>query len=275
MNGRTQDLRFPLYALAVHAAIALLLIVSPKPKSIDIAPSRSFHSVMLAHLASPTRPMPTLPAVAPAPTPAPAPHPIPTVVTPPAPIHGATGRVRESTAASPHPADYASAPVLGQKSKDRVVMHPKVRAGVAIDRRQAAQELQEIAQEAASLDAQAKKAAQDAEERAQAAQIAAQKQDAENQALVQRYQQRIIALIHDHWQEPLCARPDMLIVLRLQLLPDGSIVSSLPLQPNACLSLSVQSALGSIDRLPVPSDPVLFERYFRSFKLRFTPNDEP
>ncbi len=275
MNWQTRELRFPLYALAVHVAVVLLLLVSPRVKPVDISTSRSFHSVMLAHLASPTRPMSALPPIAPAPTPAPAPHPIPTVVTPPAPIHGATGRVRESTAASPHPADYASAPVLGHKSKDRVVMHPKVRAGVAIDRRQAAQELKEIDQEAASIDQQAQKAAQDALERAQAAQIAAQKQADENQALVQRYQQRIIALIHAHWQEPLCAHPDMVIVLRLQLLPDGSIVSSLPLQPNACLSLSVQSALGSIDRLPVPRDPVLFERYFRSFKLRFTPDDSP
>ncbi len=269
MMGQPGQLRFFAYALLLHGLLAMLLMLSPRPSLPEPDESAAIHAVMLAHIARPALPAPA-PAMKP-PKPVVAPPP----ATPPAPRHGATGQLHESTAASPRPADYKSNPVQGRKSRDQVNLHPHPHAGVAVDKAQAEQELQEIDAEAAHLSQSERQAAQDAAERAQAERLAAQRQAQQNQALINSYKQRIIAIIHQHWQEPLCARPDMFIVLRLQLLPDGSVVSVIPLQNNACLNLSVQSAIGSIDRLPVPSDPLVFESNFRSFKLRFTPNDTP
>ncbi|NNM52510.1 MAG: cell envelope integrity protein TolA [Pseudomonadales bacterium] len=270
-----------LLALLVHVGILLLLVSSPAFSPPEVDNTSNIQAVMMAHVAHTAQKTPTT-TVAPT-TPASVVHPqaSPHHTTPPPPIHGEAGVVQHITPPAPVPQrpEVTASQVQGPRSPDRVPAIKRPRPS-HIDQHQADQELKDIDQEASQLDAQQKTAAIKAAQAVQDAQVQseanrlAQQQQAQLQAnLINAYRNRIIALIKQHWTQPLCADPSMSVLLRLQLLPDGTVVNVTSIKPNSCLDLSVRNAIDSVARLPVPEDPVLFEHYFRSTTLRFRPLD--
>ncbi len=271
-----------LLALMVHVGILLLLIATPTFSPPEVDSSSTIQAVMMAHVAQAPQKTPTstqAPAI-----PAPVAPPQATKLhpsTPPPPIHGEAGIVQHITPPAPAPqrAEITASKVQGPRSPDRVPAIKRPRPS-HIDRHQADQELKDIEQEANQLDTQQKQAAlkaaqdaQDAQEQSEANRLARQQQAQQQANLINVYRNRIIALIKQHWIQPLCADPSMYVLLQLQLLPDGTVVNVTSLKPNSCLDLSVRNAIDSVARLPVPDDPVLFEHYFRTTKLRFRPLD--
>ncbi len=265
-----------LLALLVHVLLLLLLsshfsaTKMPEPNQ-----NSAFASVMLAHVVHHAAPTPT-----PVPAPKPVPEPKHTQPPPlPHPVHGAAGMVKP-TAQPLKPKQKAQLHAeeqVGPRTPDRVPAEKKPQTGIAkphppkprIDQKQADAELQDIQQEAQQLNAEAQQAAEEAAVNRMAAQANNKQQSKE----LDTYKLRIINAIRQHWIQPLCAQADMFVVLKLQLLPDGSVVSVQMLQPNSCLNLSVRNAIDEVDHLPVPQDTDLFEHYFRSLTLRFRPLD--
>ncbi len=115
-----------------------------------------------------------------------------------------------------------------------------------------------------------------------ARQVASQKaqQDA---ALQSAAEARIVAehtrLIQDalrpRWSRPPGARNGMQTVLRITLLPGGEVldVQLVKSSGDAAFDHSAENAVRLAGRLPVPSDPVVFNKNFRRFTFTFKPED--
>jgi colicin import membrane protein len=90
---------------------------------------------------------------------------------------------------------------------------------------------------------------------------------------------RFIALIRrrveSRWHIPPKSR-GLKVVLRINLLPSGerSRVQVVSSSGNKAFDTSALNAVNSVRVFPVPSDPVLFDRYFRSFLQSFSPPEE-
>ena len=87
----------------------------------------------------------------------------------------------------------------------------------------------------------------------------------------------IRAAIEDNWSRPPSARRDMEVVLRLQLIPTGEVVSVTVVKSsgNEAFDTSAINAVKKAGRFPEVADvpqPV-FERHLRSFQLVFRPED--
>lgn len=178
------------------------------------------------------------------------------------------------------PLKEAAHPQAKETAPAKPVPPPKITPH--IDQQEADAEMAAIQQEADSAaKAAAQKLKQEQQARQQAAEDAAVRQEAEQLAgqersrdearIIDAYRDRIQRRIRQAWRAPPCARNDMSMILSLSLLPDGTVVSVTPQQKNTCLELSVESAIRSVGRLPVPTDPVIFDRHFRSFPMRFRP----
>jgi colicin import membrane protein len=86
---------------------------------------------------------------------------------------------------------------------------------------------------------------------------------------------QIRARISQVWRYPPSARPDMEVVVRIQLVPTGEVinVSIINSSGNEALDRSVLAAVNRAQPLPVPKEIRLFEQQFRNFVMAFRPED--
>ncbi len=91
----------------------------------------------------------------------------------------------------------------------------------------------------------------------------------------QEYIAAIQQAISRNWIRPPSARTGMMVTLRINLLPGGELnnVNVVESSGNPAFDRSAMAAVQKAGRLPVPSDPVKFDRDFRSFSVRFNPED--
>jgi len=94
---------------------------------------------------------------------------------------------------------------------------------------------------------------------------------------VQRYSAAIQNEIYRRWSRPASARRDMELLLSIRLLPSGDIVGVTVKESsgNDALDRSAVNAVKRAQRFDFvrEMDLKLFESYFRSFDLRFSPQD--
>jgi len=95
--------------------------------------------------------------------------------------------------------------------------------------------------------------------------------------LAMAYTDSIRAAIEDNWSRPPSARRDMEVVLRLQLIPTGEVVSVSVVRSsgNEAFDTSAINAVKKAERFPEVADAPqqVFERHLRSFQLVFRPED--
>ena len=92
---------------------------------------------------------------------------------------------------------------------------------------------------------------------------------------VQEFLGLIQQTISRNWIRPPSARTGMVVTLRINLLPGGELnsVNVIESSGNPAFDRSAVAAVQKAGRFPVPSDPAKFDRYFRSLKLHFNPED--
>lgn len=92
---------------------------------------------------------------------------------------------------------------------------------------------------------------------------------------VQEFIGLIQQTISRNWVRPPSARTGMVVTLRINLLPGGELnsVNVIESSGNPSFDRSALAAIQKAGRFPVPTDPAKFDRYFRSLKLRFNPED--
>lgn len=92
---------------------------------------------------------------------------------------------------------------------------------------------------------------------------------------VQTYTALLIEHVEQHWSRPPGTRKGMVVELQIQLVPTGEIVrvSLANSSGNPAFDRSAELAIRKASPLPVPTDPVLFERYFRNITFVFNPKD--
>lgn len=95
--------------------------------------------------------------------------------------------------------------------------------------------------------------------------------------LAMAYTDAIRGAIEDNWSRPPSARRDMEVVLRLQLIPTGEVVSVSVVRSsgNEAFDTSAINAVKKAARFPEVADAPqqVFERHLRSFQLVFRPED--
>jgi colicin import membrane protein len=135
----------------------------------------------------------------------------------------------------------------------------------------AEQQAFEQAQEESLLEALAVEQQQRSIEKA----MAEEQQARKNVAITNEIAAQIEAKISQVWSYPPSARPDMEVVVRIQLIPTGEVinVSIITSSGNEALDRSVLAAVSRAQPLPVPKDIRLFEQQFRNFIMPFRPED--
>lgn len=90
-----------------------------------------------------------------------------------------------------------------------------------------------------------------------------------------QYQALIKQTVTRYWRRPPSARNEMEVMLALELLPGGELknVKVHRTSGDKAFDNSAVLAVQNAGRFSVPPDPVLFDRHFRSFKIRFKPGD--
>ena len=81
--------------------------------------------------------------------------------------------------------------------------------------------------------------------------------------------------VGDYWQFPPNVRGDEEVTLQVVCVPTGQVISVTVVNSsgNTALDRSVEQAVYKASPLPVPEDIVLFEQNFRSFKIKFRPEN--
>jgi colicin import membrane protein len=92
---------------------------------------------------------------------------------------------------------------------------------------------------------------------------------------VQTFAQGIYQLIIANWSRPPSARNGMETKLMVDLVPTGSVVgvTIVSSSGNAAFDRSAELAVRKAAKFDVPSDPAVFERYFRKLPITFNPGD--
>lgn len=93
--------------------------------------------------------------------------------------------------------------------------------------------------------------------------------------VVADYMARMQREIIRRWNRPPGARSGMTTVLRIQLFPGGELqnVELVKSSGDAAFDRAAENAVRLAGRLPVPTDPALFNRSFRQFTFTFDPRD--
>ena len=92
---------------------------------------------------------------------------------------------------------------------------------------------------------------------------------------VQRHVAAMVAHIEHFWSRPLSARNGMSVKVRIRMVPTGDLVGT-ALIASSGDDIFDRSALQAIEQaapLPVPADIRLFDQYFRTLQLVFSPQD--
>lgn len=89
------------------------------------------------------------------------------------------------------------------------------------------------------------------------------------------YVARIKQTIIQNWSRPPSARNGMQALLKVHLVPDGEVVAVTVAKSsgNSAFDRSAVLAVQKAQSFDVPSDPRLFEKYFRTFEVLFRPED--
>ena len=97
----------------------------------------------------------------------------------------------------------------------------------------------------------------------------------EEAAAVADISTQIRNLVQSVWRQPPSAKHTDEVVLRITLVPTGEVtdVFLVSSSGNPALDRSVEQAVWKVAKLPVPKDPVLFEKQFRQFNFLFRPED--
>lgn len=92
---------------------------------------------------------------------------------------------------------------------------------------------------------------------------------------IMQYKALIQQTMKRYWARPPSARNDMVVDLGISLLPGGEVKSVVidRSSGNSAFDNSAVQAVQKAGRFSVPSDPILFDRHFRHFKMRFKPDD--
>ncbi|HEX6591097.1 MAG TPA: cell envelope integrity protein TolA, partial [Moraxellaceae bacterium] len=109
----------------------------------------------------------------------------------------------------------------------------------------------------------------EAEKSAQAARATA------DLAIRDKYQRLINQRVVTKWNRPLTARNGMVTTLRITVLPGGEVgnVVTVKSSGDAAFDASAEEAVRKSSPLPVPTDPTVFNQYFRVITLKFNPED--
>lgn len=152
----------------------------------------------------------------------------------------------------------------------------------------AEQDKKEAAQKAAE---KKKQEQQRADERAlmetlleeQLAQVAAAKEAQEKArkegervtAVAASFTDQIKAHISSYWSYPSNVNPSQEVTVQIRLVPTGEVIQVVIVKSsgNAALDRSVEQAISKASPLPVPKEMLVFEKNFRSFTLKFRPEN--
>ncbi len=104
-----------------------------------------------------------------------------------------------------------------------------------------------------------------------------EQQAAADADLIQSYNSIINDRVSQNWSRPPSARNGMSVVLRIQLVPTGNVISveTLTSSGDSAFDRSAERAVKKAERFPELKDmPArVFERYYRNFNLKFIPED--
>ncbi|WP_320820692.1 cell envelope integrity protein TolA [Thalassolituus sp.] len=146
-------------------------------------------------------------------------------------------------------------------------------------------------EKSAKEQAQREKAAQAAAEQAlleqmaleeASAEMARQEAAAKKVADIERSKQiaadsqtQIRLKIESVWQYPPAVQPDQEVIMKLVLVPTGQVIQAQVVKTsgNAALDRSVEQAIYKASPLPVPQDIRVFEQNFRTFTMKFRPEN--
>lgn len=150
---------------------------------------------------------------------------------------------------------------LNQKKKDQQKKEQERKEQLAFEQ----------AQEAALLEALAQEEQQRSMEKA----LAEEQRSTEEAAITDDIVAQIQAKIYQTWRYPPSARPQMTVLVSIQLVPTGEVinVSITKGSGNEAVDRSVLGAVKRAAPLPVPKDSRLFEQKFRNFSMEFSPKD--
>lgn len=92
---------------------------------------------------------------------------------------------------------------------------------------------------------------------------------------IQQFIAGIMQTVANNWSRPPSSRTGMVVTLRITLLPGGELndVNVIESSGNPAFDRAAVVAVQKAERFVVPDDPVKFDRYFRSLKLKFNPDD--
>ena len=105
--------------------------------------------------------------------------------------------------------------------------------------------------------------------------LADEQQAQKNTAITNDIVSQIQAKIYEAWRYPPSARPEMEVMVRINLVPTGEVIQVIleKSSGNQALDRSVLAAVKRAQPLPVPKDSRLFEQQFRNFVMSFRPED--
>lgn len=129
----------------------------------------------------------------------------------------------------------------------------------------------EQAQQAALLES----LAQEEQQRSMEKTLAEEQQVQKNAAITDNIIGQIQEKIYQTWRYPPSARPNMTVMVSIQLVPTGEVIN-VSITKGSGIEAIDRSVLAAVKRaspLPVPNDNRLFEQKFRNFSMEFSPKD--
>lgn len=243
------------FSAVVHVLAITLLLANWSFSTPPEPPPPHVRAVVVERAPAPpaARPLPPAPKPEPAPEPQAAPKPDPKPVPKPEPKPAAKPAPKPAAKPAPKPVVQ---PKPAEKPKPALPA-PDFAAMLAAEEKSLA---------AREASARAQNAAADAAQQAQATADAAE---------IAEYKALIGAAAARRWSRPPSARAGMEALLRITLIPGGEVVDVQLVKSSgdAAFDRSAETAVRLAGRLPVPSDPRLFDANFRRFMFRFRPED--
>lgn len=159
--------------------------------------------------------------------------------------------------------------------KERLSQQKKEQLKKEQERKEQQQREEQLAFEQAQETALLEAVAQEEQQRSMEKALAEEQRARENAAITDDVVAQIQAKIYQTWRYPPSARPNMVVMVSIQLVPTGEVinVSITKSSGNKAIDRSVLAAVKKAAPLPVPKDNRLFEQKFRNFSMEFSPKD--
>lgn len=249
MSFPSLDIPALIKAILVHALVVGLLFFSwpSSDEVIQLKPMPQHVTAVVVEKPKPAQPKAApkpKPAPKPAPKPKPKPEPKPKPVPKPKPTPKPKPAPKPAAKPEPKPKPKESAPAKEQPSSAFSDLLKAEMEAIKEDEAVPAQEMQS-SESAQQLD-----------------------EILQYKAIIQQTMKR-------YWARPPSAVNDMVVTLDIGLLPGGEVksVTIARSSGNSAFDNSAVQAVQKAGRFSVPPDPVLFDRHFRNFKMRFKPGD--